>query len=99
MKYITKTLAGIAFGCCIASLAQAASIQSMTIEEIGLASGGLGSSAIFNGAGEFAIGGGFWLWPPIHIWQQREHGRRNRHGRNPSERRVYSRVYVFQYAS
>jgi len=58
MKYTTKTLAGIAFGCCIASsLAQAASIQSMTIEEIGGTSGGLGTSSL-------ASGGGFGDWIP-----------------------------------
>ena len=52
MKHITKTLAGIAFGCCMAtSMAQAASIQSMTIEEIGTASGGLGTSALAGGGG------------------------------------------------
>ena len=56
MKYITKTLAGIALGCCMASsMAQAASIQSMTIEEIGVASGGLGTSANLSVGGEARI--------------------------------------------
>src|SRR5512139_886292 len=50
MKKIT--LAGIALGCCITSnMAQAASIQSLTIEEIGVASGGLGTSGLANGGG------------------------------------------------
>jgi hypothetical protein len=53
MKEITRTLAGIALGCCLASnVAQAASIQSMTIEEIGVASGGLGTSAFQSKGGE-----------------------------------------------
>ncbi|WP_296889479.1 PEP-CTERM sorting domain-containing protein [Thiobacillus sp.] len=52
MKHITKTLAGIALGCCMASsVAQAASIQSLTIEEISTASGGLGTSALAGGGG------------------------------------------------
>jgi len=52
MKHITKTLVGIALGCCMASsMAQAASIQSMRIEEIGVASGGLGTSGLANGGG------------------------------------------------
>lgn len=53
MKHITKTLAGIALGCCMASsVVQAASIQSLTIEEIGVASGGLGTSANLSIGGE-----------------------------------------------
>jgi hypothetical protein len=52
MKHITTTLAGITLGCCMAcNVAQAASIQSMTIEEIGVASGGLGTSALAGGGG------------------------------------------------
>jgi hypothetical protein len=50
MKHITKALAGIALGCCmVSSMVQAASIQSLTIEEIGVASGGLGSSGASGG--------------------------------------------------
>lgn len=52
MKYITKTLAGIVSGCCLASsIAQAAPIQSMTIGEIGLLTGGLGTSNDQNNGG------------------------------------------------
>lgn len=51
MNKITRTLAGTVFACCIAGGAHAASIQSMTIEEIGLASGGLGTSGLANGGG------------------------------------------------
>lgn len=50
MKKITTMLGGVALGMG-ASLAQAASIQSMTIEEIGLASGGLGTSGLAGGGG------------------------------------------------
>lgn len=50
MKHITKTLAGLALACCMAS-SQAAPIQSMMIEEIGIASGGLGTSGLANGGG------------------------------------------------
>lgn len=50
MKSITRTLAGIALGCCtVGNAAHAVSIQSMTIEEIGVASGGLGTSGYWNG--------------------------------------------------
>lgn len=53
MKQITRTLAGVALGCCVASsVAQAASIQRMTIEEIGVASGGLGTSTNVSIGGE-----------------------------------------------
>jgi hypothetical protein len=63
MKQITRTLAGIAL--VIASnLAHASIIKSMTIEEIGIASSGLGTSPIFSGAGEFAIDAGFGFGPP-----------------------------------
>jgi hypothetical protein len=59
MKKITTMLCGIAMGWCMAaSVAQAASIQSMTIEEIGVASGGLGTSGL-------ASGGGWGDWLPI----------------------------------
>jgi hypothetical protein len=52
MKKATITLAGIALACCMTSnLAQAASIQSLTIQEIGVASGGLGTSGLANGGG------------------------------------------------
>ncbi len=52
MKKITTILGGLALGCCaVSSVAQAASIQSMTIEEIGTASGGLGTSALAGGGG------------------------------------------------
>ena len=57
MNKITRTLAGTVFACFIAGGAHAASIQSMTIEEIGGASGGLGTSAL-------ASGGGFGDWIP-----------------------------------
>ncbi|HEX7972595.1 MAG TPA: hypothetical protein VF501_10405, partial [Thiobacillus sp.] len=51
MNQFTRTLAGVVFACYIVSSAHAASIQSMTIEEIGVASGGLGTSALANGGG------------------------------------------------
>lgn len=47
-----NVLGVIALGCCMAcNAAQAASIQSMTITEIGVASGGLGTSGLANGGG------------------------------------------------
>lgn len=56
MKRITRTLAGVALGCCMASgAAQATSIQSMTIEEIGVMSGGLGTSANQSIGGEATV--------------------------------------------
>jgi hypothetical protein len=62
MKPISKILTGIALTCCMASNAiQAASIQSMTIEEIGVASGGLGTS-------ELANGGGWGDWLPVDTY-------------------------------
>lgn len=65
MKQITKTLAGIALGCCMLNnIASASIIKSMTIEEIGMASGGLGTSSSFNGGGEFSIAAGFGFGPP-----------------------------------
>jgi len=58
VKQITRALAGIALGCCMASsMAQASIIQSMTIEEIGIASGGQGTSAVSNVGGEFFASG------------------------------------------
>lgn len=59
MKHTKNTLAGIALaGCMASSMAQAvtfytptASIQSMTIEEIGVESGGLGTSGLASGGG------------------------------------------------
>jgi hypothetical protein len=52
MKPNTTLLAGFALACCIASsVTQASTIQSMTIEEIGTASGGLGTSALAGGGG------------------------------------------------
>jgi hypothetical protein len=56
MKPISKTLAGIALGCCVtANVVHASIIQSMTIEEIGALSGELGSSALSAGGGRFAF--------------------------------------------
>ena len=58
MKQIASALAGIALGCCMASnVTHASIIQSMTIEEIGVASGGLGTSAASLGGGEFFAAG------------------------------------------
>lgn len=58
MKQITRTLAGLALGCCITgNMAHASIIQSMTIEEIGGVSGGLGTSAASNAGGEFFAAG------------------------------------------
>ena len=55
MKKITTILGEIALGFCLASsMAQAASIQSLTIEEIGVASG-LDTSTVQNIGGEAAI--------------------------------------------
>jgi hypothetical protein len=52
MKKITTIVGWVALGCCmLASGAQAAAIQSMTIEEIGTTSGGLGTSALAGGGG------------------------------------------------
>lgn len=51
MNQIIRTLAGSVFACFITGGAHAASIQSMTIEEIGAASGGLGTSGLANGGG------------------------------------------------
>lgn len=54
MKSITRTLAGLVLGCCLASNAvQGATIQSMTISEIGAISGGIGTSSDDYGAGWF----------------------------------------------
>jgi hypothetical protein len=53
MKEIIRTLAGIALGCLASNVAHASIIQSMTIEEIGIVSGGLGTSAVSNLGGEF----------------------------------------------
>lgn len=56
MKKITKGLVSLAFGCCVASgMAQASVIKSMTIEEIGFASGGVGTSAAKLGGGQFSF--------------------------------------------
>lgn len=58
MKQITRTLVGIALGCCMAgNAAHASIIKSMTIEEIGIASGGLGTSALSSVGGEFFAAG------------------------------------------
>lgn len=55
MNTITKTLTNLAFGCCLISGgAQAASIQSLTIEEIGVVSGNFAMSAMQNVGGEAA---------------------------------------------
>lgn len=53
MKQITGAIVMIAFGCgsLASNLTQASVIQSMTIEEIGIASAGLGTSAIASGGG------------------------------------------------
>lgn len=67
MKKITTMLGGVALGCCMgASLAQAASIQSMTIEEIGAVSGGLGTSGLANGGGwgNYFSSSGAFMAPP-----------------------------------
>lgn len=62
MKHITKMMVALALGCSMTSgIAQAASIQSMTIEEIGVASGGFGTSAAFPWDGGF----GDWI-PPLN---------------------------------
>ncbi|MBU2641069.1 MAG: PEP-CTERM sorting domain-containing protein [Gammaproteobacteria bacterium] len=67
MNHITKTLAGMALGCCMTSGGvHAASIQSLTIEEIGVTSGGLGTSGLANGGGwgnYFSIDGTY-MAPP-----------------------------------
>jgi hypothetical protein len=57
VKQITRTLAGIALGCLVSNGAHASIIQSMTIEEIGVVSGGLGTSAVSNVGGEFFANG------------------------------------------
>jgi len=57
VKQITRALAGIALGCLVSNVAHASIIQSMTIEEIGVVSGGLGTSAVSNVAGEFFAAG------------------------------------------
>lgn len=51
MNPIARALAGTAFACFVANGAHAVTIQSMTIEEIGIASGGLGTSAQAGGGG------------------------------------------------
>lgn len=51
MKTITTKLIGIALGCCGSHMAHAANIESLLIGEIGLLSGGLGSSAEQSGGG------------------------------------------------
>jgi hypothetical protein len=51
-------LAGMALGCCMLNnLAHASIIKSMTIEEIGVFSGGLGTSAVSNAGGAFFAAG------------------------------------------
>lgn len=56
MKQIVSALASIALGCCMVSnVVNASIIQSMTIEEIGVASGGLGTSSLSSVGGEFFI--------------------------------------------
>lgn len=64
--YKIKQFAGyLLLGISLTSAPSHASIiQSMTIEEIGVASGGLGTSASFNGAGEFSIDTGFGFGAP-----------------------------------
>jgi len=58
MKQIAKALAGIVLGYCMASgTAHASIITRMTIEEIGIASGGLGASSVSNVGGEFFAAG------------------------------------------
>ena len=58
MKKITKGWASLTLGCCLASsLAQASVIKSMTIEEIGTISGGLGTSSVADVGGEFSAAG------------------------------------------
>jgi len=59
MNRIAKTLVGVGLGCCMASGgAQATTvsqIESLTIQEIGLSSGGLGTSSASNTAGGLTI--------------------------------------------
>ncbi|MGA9163498.1 MAG: PEP-CTERM sorting domain-containing protein [Thiobacillus sp.] len=59
MKHATRMLAAMALGCCMLNnMAHASIIKSMTIEEIGVVSGGLGTSAVSNRGGEFFVFGG-----------------------------------------
>jgi len=51
VKKVTKKLIGMALGCCVSHMAHAANIESLLIGEIGLLSGGLGSSAEQSGGG------------------------------------------------
>lgn len=52
MNRIAKGWMSLAFGCCLASsMTHASIIKSMTIEEIGVASGGLGTSGLAGGGG------------------------------------------------
>lgn len=52
MNNITKMLAGLALGGCLISTgARATPIQSLTVEEIGVASGGVGTSGLAGGGG------------------------------------------------
>ncbi|MHB1094018.1 PEP-CTERM sorting domain-containing protein [Thiobacillus sp.] len=65
MKRLKQFVGYLLLGIGLSSAQSYASIiQSMTIEEIGIASGGLGSSALFNGAGEFAINAPLGFGPP-----------------------------------
>lgn len=50
-RNITNKLMGIAMGCCLGQVANAANIESLLVGEIGQLSGGLGSSAEQSGGG------------------------------------------------
>ena len=54
MKNIKRTLAGIAVSWCLSHMAHAANIESLLIGEIGLLSGGVGTSAEQSGGGYFS---------------------------------------------
>ena len=68
MKQITGAIVVIAFSCgsLASNVAQASIIQSITIEEIGVASSGLGTSALANngGWGNYFTSSGSYLAPP-----------------------------------
>ncbi|MEW5965535.1 MAG: PEP-CTERM sorting domain-containing protein [Pseudomonadota bacterium] len=59
MKHIKQALAAIAMSCCLSSLAHAANIEKLLIGEIGLLSGGLGTSAEQPGGGYFSANAPF----------------------------------------
>lgn len=59
MKHIKQALAAIAMSCCLSSLAHAANIEKLLIGEIGMLSGGLGTSAEQPGGGYFSANAPF----------------------------------------